>query len=102
MDAAPISHIEIINGKAMVGGRYKAKLVAAMIVKAGASIDEAMEHYGLTRAEIHAALAYYFDNQRAVEQSFRDAEAYARDIGISADDLVQELRARGQIKSNDK
>jgi uncharacterized protein (DUF433 family) len=103
MDAAPVNHIEIIDGKACIisnGRRLKAKLVAAMVVKAGASIEETMEHYELTRAEVHAALAYYYDNQETFEQSFREAEEYVRKQGISSNDLMAKLRAR--LETNNK
>ncbi len=95
MDAAPISHIEIVNGQAMIQGKnLKAKLVAAMVVKAGANIDETMEQYDLSRSEVHAALAYYYDHQEAIEQSFREAETYVKQVGISADEHIAQLRAR--------
>lgn len=60
-----------------------------------------MEEFGLTRAEIHAALAYYYDNQEAIEQEFREAEFYVREHGISADELIERLEARQQGKQNE-
>src|SRR5687767_14822728 len=95
MDTTPVNHIEIIDGSAVIRGRnLKAKLVASMRVKGGASIEEVMEQYRLTRAEVHSALAYYYDNQAAIEQSFDEAAAYAREVGISSDELKSKLRAR--------
>jgi hypothetical protein len=64
-----------------------------MVVKAGATIEETMEQYGLTRAEVHAALTYYYENQETIEQSFREAETYAREIGISSDNLKARMRS---------
>jgi len=98
MDTAPVNHIEIINGKAMIRRRYKAKIIASMIVNAKSSIEWVMEEFDLTRAEVHAALAYYYDNQEVIEQEFREAEAYAHEHGISADELIEQLEARQQGK----
>ncbi len=97
MDTVPVQHIEIIDGKACIlskGRRLKAKLIAAMVVKAGASIEETMEYYDLTYAEVHAALTYYYDNQEAIETSFKDAETYVREMGTSLDELIVRLQAR--------
>lgn len=96
MDTAPVQHVEIIDGKALIRRRYKAKLVAGMVVKAGATVEETMEQYGLSRAEVHAALAYYYDNQEAIERSFVEAETYAREVGISSSDLKAKMRAQQQ------
>lgn len=95
MDAVPEQHIEIIDGQAVIKGRrLKAKLIASLHTKAGASIDEVMDQYDLSRSQVYAALAYYYDNLEAIERSFADAEAYVRDMGISAGDLKTKLRAR--------
>jgi uncharacterized protein (DUF433 family) len=89
MEPAPVSHIEIRNDKAIISRRnLKAAIVAAMVVKTGATIDETMAYYELTRSEVHAALAYYYDHEEIIEQSFREAEQYVTANGISADDLM--------------
>lgn len=94
MDAIPIQHIEINNGQAVIKGRrLKAKLVASLHIKAGASVEEVMQQYELSRAEVHAALAYYYDNQEAIEQSFQDAEQYVHEVGVSMETLKARLRA---------
>jgi len=94
-----INHIEIVDGKAILSRRQlKAEIVAAMVVKAGATIEETMEEYELTRAEVHAALTYYYDNEEAIEESFRSAENYARRVGTAADEHVETIKARRQNK----
>ncbi|MCA9903688.1 MAG: DUF433 domain-containing protein [Anaerolineae bacterium] len=95
MDAIPIQHIEIENGKAVIAGTHlKAALVAAMVVRAGATIDETIAHYALTRAQVHSALAYYYDHQNAIEQAFDEAEDYVKGAGIAAEQHLRELRQR--------
>ena len=76
MDAIPINHIEIKDGRAMIRGKnLKAKLVAAMVLKAGATIDETMEYYSLSHAEVYAALAYYYDNQDEIDGYIQEDRA---------------------------
>ncbi|MBE0689662.1 MAG: DUF433 domain-containing protein [Anaerolineae bacterium] len=95
MDAVPIQHIEITNGKAVIAGTHlKAAIVAAMVVRAGATIDETMAQYTLTRAQVHSALAYYYDHQNTIEQAFEDAENYVRQTGVPAEQHLHELRKR--------
>lgn len=104
MDAAPVNHVQIINGKACIilnGRRLKAKVIAAMVIKSGASIEETMAYHELTRSEVHAALAYYYDNQEAIEQSFREAEEYLQKVGISSDELKATIRARQNNERNE-
>jgi uncharacterized protein (DUF433 family) len=75
MDFAPINHIEIVDGRAMIKDkRVKVRMVISMLVRAGAPIEEVMEQYLLTPAEVHAALAYYHDHKEAIAQSFREGE----------------------------
>jgi uncharacterized protein (DUF433 family) len=95
VDITPIQHVEMVDGEAMIRGRrVKAKMVASMVVNAAAAIDEVMEQYEISRAAVYAALAYYYDHQDAIEQEFRDAEAYVKKEGISAVEHLEQLRAR--------
>jgi uncharacterized protein (DUF433 family) len=104
MDAAPVNHVQVINGKAYIlsnGRRLKAKVIAATVVRGGVSIEETMAYYELTRSEVHAALAYYYDNQEAIEQAHREAEEYLQKYGISSDELKASIRARQQNTKNE-
>jgi uncharacterized protein (DUF433 family) len=95
MDIAPENHVEIVDGQAMIKGKYvKVKMIASMFVRAGAPIEEIIEQYDLTPAEVHAALAYYYDHQAAIEKDFREGEALARQIGIPAEEHLAQMRAR--------
>ena len=63
------SHIVIKDGEARIEGKeyLKAEMVARMYVDGESSIEEVMAHYGLTAAEVHAALAYYYDNRAELD-----------------------------------
>jgi len=74
--------IEIKDGYARIVGRtLKAERVARMHVDAEAPIDEVMAHCGLTRAEVYAALAYYYENQALLDHAYAAAIQQGRDRG---------------------
>lgn len=65
------NHIVITNGKATIAGRggIKAELVARMVVDDGYTIEQTMENYNLSRAQVLSAMAFYYENQ-----AYLDAE----------------------------
>ena len=67
-----VNHIVMIDGQARIAGKQhlKAEMVARMYVDGDVSIDEVMAHYGLSAAEIHAALAYYYDNRAELDAAY--------------------------------
>ncbi|MDX2141016.1 MAG: DUF433 domain-containing protein [Chloroflexota bacterium] len=59
----PVQHITVENGKAFVGERrVKVKMVARLYLN-GVTVEQVMEQYDLSAAEVFAALAYYHDNR---------------------------------------
>jgi uncharacterized protein (DUF433 family) len=63
----PVQHISIDDGKAYIGEhRVKVKMVARLYLN-GATIEQVMEQYDLSAAEVFAALAYYHDNRDTFE-----------------------------------
>lgn len=58
----PIEHITIEGDAPRTRNRnVKVRMIAQMHFDAGGSVDEIAEHYGITVADVYAALAYYFD-----------------------------------------
>lgn len=73
-------HIEISPGIAggkprIAGHRITVQDIAIWHERLGRSVDEISTEYGLTLAEIHAALAYYFDHRQEIDQSIRDGDS---------------------------
>ena len=73
-------HIEITPG--VCGGKPRVtghRITVANIViwheRLGKSADEIATEYDLTRADVDAALAYYFDNRAAIDESTAKSEA---------------------------
>ena len=81
-------HIEITpsiaGGKPRIAGhRITVQNIIIWHERMGRSVDEICTEYGLTLAEVYAALAYYFDHQAEIDQSIEKQE-----------DFVKELRKR--------
>ena len=79
-DAYP--HIETTPGVAggrprIAGRRITVADVAVWHERLRLSADEISSAYDLSLAEVHAALAYYFDHREAVDRSLSEADAFA-------------------------
>ena len=82
------AHIEITPGVAggkprLAGHRITVQNIAIWHERTGLSADEIATEYGLSLADVYAALAYYYDHREAIDQAMRDDE-----------DFVAELRRR--------
>ena len=69
----------ICRGKPRIAGtRMKVQHIALEYVHAGLSVDEICKsHPHLTRAQIHAALSYYYDHQDEIEKDIRESREFA-------------------------
>ena len=67
----------ICGGKPRIDGhRIRVQDIALWHERLGYSVAEIVAHYPqLTLAEVHAALAYYYDHREAIQQDIRNAEA---------------------------
>ena len=82
------------DGEARIVGKehLKAELVARMHVDGGRDVEYVMEHYGLTRAQVHAALTYYFENQQALDDAYE--KSWAESKALKSADLRAQIEAR--------
>lgn len=77
------SHIEmtpgVAGGKARIAGhRITVQNIAIWHERLGVSADEIATEYGLSLADVYAALTYYFDHREEIDRSIReDAEFVA-------------------------
>lgn len=79
--ASSVEHIVatpgVCGGKPRIAGhRIRVQDIALWHERVGYSVAEIVAHYPqLTPAEVHAALAYYYDHRDVIQQDMRDAEA---------------------------
>ena len=57
-------------------------------------MNEVMEQYNLSRAEVLACLSYYYDYQEVIEKHFDAQEQAAQEVAIPLDEVVRQLRQR--------
>jgi uncharacterized protein (DUF433 family) len=100
----PDQHIEITPGVAggkphVAGHRITVQNIAVWHEHLGRSADEIAAEYGLTLAEVYAALAYYFDHREEIERSIKEGEAFAEELRqrtpSKLKEKLQELRRDG-------
>jgi uncharacterized protein (DUF433 family) len=81
-----VQHIEktpgVCGGRACIAGhRIRVLDVVVWHEKRGLTPEEIVYQYpGLTLADVHAALAYDFDNRQEIEDEFRADEEAARQL----------------------
>lgn len=86
--------VEIRDSVPMIVGRQVKIMYLANLHNNGASVAEIMEQYDLSAAQVHAALAYYYDHKAALDAALDEGEALARRIGVDANTHLAQLRAR--------
>lgn len=96
VDYPPINHIEIRDGQARIAGRnLKVKMVISRLLHGEATmVEEVMEQYNLSRAEVLACLSYYYDYREAIEQHFQEQEEALHQAAIPLDELLAQMRSR--------
>lgn len=83
-------HIEIVEGAGgpkarIIGHRIRVQDIAIWHVRQGTSIEEIIETFpDLSRADVYAALAYYWDHRDEIEQRIADDEAFVEEMRRSA------------------
>lgn len=85
MDIVSNEHIEItpgvVGGKPRISGRrITVEDIAVWHERMGMSTDEIASEYDLSLAEVHAALAYYFDHRAETDESIRAGEAFTEEL----------------------
>ena len=81
------------GGKPRIAGhRIRVQDIALWHERLGYSVAEIVAHYPqLTLAEVHAALAYYYDHQEEIQQDIREAEALVATLKTQ---IPSKLRAK--------
>ncbi len=110
MEAVLQEHIQITpgvcGGKPRIAGhRIRVQDIVVWHEKLGMSPDEiASEHPTLTLGDVYAALAYYFDHRKEIEQDIQDdrafVEAFRRHNPSLLQERLKELRGESDTLSS--
>lgn len=76
------AHVDASGGRAVVSGTdIKVSQIASEVEHLGMTPDEIVEaHPHLSLADVHAALAYYYDHQSAIRSEWQEARALIADL----------------------
>jgi uncharacterized protein (DUF433 family) len=72
----------VCGGRPCIAGRrIRVQDIVVWHEKRGYCPDEIVDLFdGITLADVHAALAYYFDNREEIQDEFRKSEEWAKRI----------------------
>jgi uncharacterized protein (DUF433 family) len=82
----------VCGGRACIAGhRIRVVDIVAWHEMRGYSPDEVVGMFpGITLADVHAALAYYFDHREEIEEEFRNEDEVAERLKARCPSKVQE------------
>ena len=78
----------------IVGRRIAVEHIAVLHVRTGRAIDDICTDFDLSLAEVHAALAYYFDNQADIDRSIADGEVSVAALKAKTPSVLAEKLAK--------
>lgn len=85
----------VVGGKPRIAGhRITVQDVVTWHELLGKSVDEISSDHGLSLAEVHAALAYYFDHREEIDASIRASEGFAESLRRQTPSKLRALRGR--------
>jgi len=81
MENVLTQHIEITPGVAggkprIAGHRITVQNIVIWHERMGLSADEIATEYGLTLADVYAALSYYYDHRAEIDEAMRTDESF--------------------------
>jgi uncharacterized protein (DUF433 family) len=84
------------GGRARIDGhRITVEDVAIWHERMGMSADEIVSaHPGITLSEVHAALAYYFENREAIEADIREGKAIVAKLRAGQPSIFEKVQQR--------
>ena len=100
----PINLIEIVEGRLRKKARivdtvFTVEEIVAMHLRNEVPIEELVKDYGLTRAGIHAALAYYYLHQEEIEEGIRQHDKLIEENAIPLSSLIEKAQQRLKEKN---
>jgi uncharacterized protein (DUF433 family) len=88
IEGSTVTHARII------GRGVKVEVIAVMYVYNHQTIDWIADNFDLTPAQIHAALAYYYDHRAEFDRDIEKGERLAEEIGTPMTELIEKAKRR--------
>jgi uncharacterized protein (DUF433 family) len=100
---APVLHI-LIDAEGIprtINRRVKVKMIVQKHLFAGEPLWDIANHYGIELSDVHAALAYYYDNREQMDADFERSEALLKEVGVSGEELKAKIQQRMRKKADE-
>jgi uncharacterized protein (DUF433 family) len=103
LDAHIVATPGTCGGKPRIAGRrITVANVAIWHEQMGWSVEEIAAEFDLALADVHAALAYYFDNREEIDQRIREDEEFAEKVRTTDPSVLRlELDSPGEPDGED-
>jgi len=96
-------HIKIVEGAfgpkpRIIGHRIRVEDVVGWYEKQGMSVDEIIAGFPqITRADVHAALAYYWDHKDELERQWAEGDAWVEEYRRTNVGPLEELAEQHRV-----
>src|SRR5260370_27176155 len=88
-----------LGGKARIAGRrISIEDIAIWHLRLGKTVDEICAEYDLSLAEVHAALAYYYDHRDEIERQINEGDAFLKALRDSSPSKLAKRLAERRIE----
>ncbi len=89
------SHIDVTPGVAggkprIAGHRITVQNIVIWHERLGLSADEIATEYGLSLADVYAALAYYYDHREEIDRTVREDEEFIAQLRRDTPSILRE------------
>ena len=92
-------YIGTLGGKARIAGRrISIEDIAIWKLRLGKTVDEICAEYDLSLAEVHAALAYYYDHQAEIERQINEGDAFLKALRESSPSKLAKRLAERRVE----
>src|SRR3954452_15186447 len=83
-----------LGGKPRIAGRRIAvEHIAIWHDRLGKTVDEVCADYDLSLAEVHAALAYYYDHRAEIDKHIKETDAFVKALRASSPSILAQRLA---------
>jgi uncharacterized protein (DUF433 family) len=90
LDRHIVATPDLLGGRPRIATRRIAVAdIAVWHERMGMTVDQICDGYDLTLAEVHAALAFYFDHKREIDQRLTDDETLVAKMRAATPSLLQ-------------
>ena len=99
LDRYIVATPDTLGGKARIAGRrISVEDIAIWHLRLGKTVDEICAEYDLSLAEVHAALAYYYDHQAEIERQINEGDAFLKALRDSSPSKLAKRLAERRLE----